>query len=170
MSSVPCYSVTSAQGVYLKLSNGHKIIDGMSSWWSTIHGYNHPILNQALKKQIKKMSHVMFGGITHPAAISLCKKLIFLTPEKLDCIFLCDSGSIAIEVAIKMLIQYWQALGQKRIKILTIRNGYHGDTFSAMSVSDPMNSMHKLYNNFFKKIFLQKRQNLLFIQSGIRKT
>ncbi|QCI21015.1 adenosylmethionine--8-amino-7-oxononanoate transaminase [Buchnera aphidicola (Hyperomyzus lactucae)] len=144
---VPSFSVISAKGVYLKLQNGKNIIDGMSSWWSVIHGYNHPILNKALKKQIKKMSHVMFGGITHPPAIKLCKKLIALTPKKLDCIFLSDSGSVAVEVAMKMLIQYWQSLGQKRRLFLTIRNGYHGDTFAAMSVSDPDNSMHKLYNN-----------------------
>lgn len=148
---LPCYSVVSAKGVYLKLQNGKKIIDGMSSWWSAIHGYNHPILNQALKKQIKKMSHVMFGGITHPSAISLCRKLINLTPKELDCVFFCDSGSVAIEVAIKMSIQYWQSLGQKRKIFLTIRHGYHGDTFAAMSISDPENSIHKIYNHFLPK-------------------
>ncbi|QCI21592.1 adenosylmethionine--8-amino-7-oxononanoate transaminase [Buchnera aphidicola (Hyadaphis tataricae)] len=150
---IPCYTVVSAKGVYLKLHNGKKVIDGMSSWWSAIHGYNHPILNKALRKQIKKMSHVMFGGITHPSAIALCKDLIFLTPKKLDCIFLSDSGSIAIEVAMKMLIQYWQALGEKRNSFLTIRHGYHGDTFAAMSISDPENSMHKMYNTFLPKNF-----------------
>lgn len=153
---LPCYSVKSAKGVYLKLKNGKNIIDGMSSWWSTIHGYNHPVLNKSLKKQIRKMSHVMFGGITHPSAILLCRKLIKITPEKLDCIFLSDSGSVAIEVAIKMLIQYWEALGQKKTQILTIRNGYHGDTFAAMSISDPDNSMHKIYNNFLPKNLFAK--------------
>ncbi|WAI12047.1 MAG: adenosylmethionine--8-amino-7-oxononanoate transaminase [Buchnera aphidicola (Macrosiphum albifrons)] len=148
---LPCYTVISAKGVYLKLKNGKNIIDGMSSWWSAIHGYNHPILNKALKKQIRKMSHVMFGGITHPPAITLCQNLISLTPEKLDCIFLSDSGSVAIEIAIKMLIQYWHSLGQKRKLFLTIRNGYHGDTFAAMSVSDPKNSLHKIYNNLIPK-------------------
>ncbi|QIQ41317.1 MAG: adenosylmethionine--8-amino-7-oxononanoate transaminase [Buchnera aphidicola (Aphis urticata)] len=148
---LPCYSVISAKGVYLKLKNGKNIIDGMSSWWSAIHGYNHPILNKSLKKQIKKISHVMFGGITHPSAILLCRKLIKLTPKKLDCIFLSDSGSISIEVAIKMLMQYWEALGQNRTKILTIRNSYHGDTFGAMSISDPDNSMHKIYKKFLPK-------------------
>lgn len=148
---LPCYSVISAKGVHLKLQNGKNIIDGMSSWWSAIHGYNHPILNKSLKKQIKKMSHVMFGGITHPAAILLCRKLIKLTPEKLDCVFLSDSGSISIEVAIKMLIQYWVSLGQNRTKILTIRNSYHGDTFGAMSISDPDNSIHKIYNQFLPR-------------------
>ncbi|AWH90497.1 adenosylmethionine--8-amino-7-oxononanoate transaminase [Buchnera aphidicola (Melanaphis sacchari)] len=153
---LPCYSVISAKGVHLKLQNGKKIVDGMSSWWSTIHGYNHPILNKSLIKQIRKMSHVMFGGITHPAAIALCRKLVKLTPEKLDCVFLSDSGSIAIEVAIKMLIQYWESLGQTRTKFLTIRNGYHGDTFSAMSISDPENSIHKIYNHFLPKNFFAK--------------
>jgi adenosylmethionine-8-amino-7-oxononanoate aminotransferase len=144
---VPSCCIVSAKGVYLKLRNGKNIIDGMSSWWAAIHGYNHPVLNKALKKQIKKMSHVMFGGITHPPAIALCKKLISLTPKKLDCVFLSDSGSVAVEVAMKMSIQYWESLGQKRRLFLTIRNGYHGDTFAAMSVSDPDNSMHKIYNN-----------------------
>ncbi|QCI15967.1 adenosylmethionine--8-amino-7-oxononanoate transaminase [Buchnera aphidicola] len=148
---IPSYCVKSAKGIYLKLKNGKNIIDGMSSWWSAIHGYNHPILNKALKKQIKKMSHVMFGGITHPSAIALCQQLISLTPKKLDCIFLCDSGSVSIEVAMKMLIQYWQSLGQKRRLFLTIKNGYHGDTFAAMSVSDPENSIHKIYNNLLPK-------------------
>ncbi|QCI19855.1 MAG: adenosylmethionine--8-amino-7-oxononanoate transaminase [Buchnera aphidicola (Brevicoryne brassicae)] len=150
---LPCYSVLSAKGVYLKLNNGKKIIDGMSSWWSAIHGYNHPVLNKALKKQIKKMSHVMFGGITHPSAVSLCRKLIYLTPKKLDCVFFSDSGSVAIEIAIKMLIQYWQSLGQKRKLFLTIRHGYHGDTFAAMSISDPENSIHKIYKKFLPKNF-----------------
>ncbi|ALD15241.1 adenosylmethionine-8-amino-7-oxononanoate aminotransferase [Buchnera aphidicola (Aphis glycines)] len=148
---LPCYSVISAKGVYLKLQNGRNIIDGMSSWWSAIHGYNHPILNKSLKKQIKKISHVMFGGITHPSAILLCRKLIKLTPEKLDCVFLSDSGSVSIEVAIKMLMQYWKSLGQNRTKILTIRNSYHGDTFAAMSISDPENSIHKIYKKFLPK-------------------
>lgn len=151
MNSIPCYPVISAKGVFLKLRNGKRIIDGMSSWWSAIHGYNNAILNKALKKQIKKMSHVMFGGITHPSAILLCRKIISLTPKNLDCVFLSDSGSVAIEVAIKMLIQYWKALGQERHILLTIRDGYHGDTFAAMSVSDPINSIHTIYNNFIPK-------------------
>lgn len=161
---LPCYSVISGKGVYLKLKNGKNIIDGMSSWWSAIHGYNHPILNKSLKKQIKKISHVMFGGITHPSAILLCRKLIKLTPEKLDCIFLSDSGSVSIEVAIKMLIQYWTSLGQNRTKILTIRNSYHGDTFAAMSISDPENSIHKIYKNFLPKNLFAKAPTSNFNQ------
>lgn len=143
---IPCYPIISAKGIYLKLNNGKKIIDGMSSWWAVIHGYNNPRLNKSLKNQIKKMSHVMFGGITHPSAISLCRKLIEIMPKELECIFLCDSGSVSVEVAMKMSLQYWQALGETRRIFLTIRNGYHGDTFFAMSVSDPDNSIHNLYS------------------------
>ncbi|HXK00446.1 MAG TPA: adenosylmethionine--8-amino-7-oxononanoate transaminase [Buchnera sp. (in: enterobacteria)] len=144
--SIPCYPIISAKGIYLKLNNGKKIIDGMSSWWAVIHGYNNPRLNKSLKDQIRKMSHVMFGGITHPAAILLCRKLIEIVPKQLECIFLCDSGSVSVEVAMKMALQYWQALGETRRIFLTIRNGYHGDTFFAMSVSDPVNSIHSLYS------------------------
>jgi adenosylmethionine-8-amino-7-oxononanoate aminotransferase len=146
-----CFLVTSAKGIFLKLSNGQKIIDGMSSWWSVIHGYNHKRLNLALNKQIKKMSHVMFGGITHKPAISLCRKLLEITPKNLDCIFLADSGSVAIEIAMKMTLQYWNALNVNKTKFLTIKNGYHGDTFFAISVSDPLNSKHKIYNNVISK-------------------
>lgn len=143
---IPCCTVVSAKGILLQLDNGSKIIDGMSSWWSVIHGYNHPRLNSALITQIRKMSHVMFGGITHPPAISLCKKLIQITPENLDCVFLVDSGSVAIEVAMKMTLQYWQSLGYIKKLFLTIQGGYHGDTFFAMSVCDPKNSMHNIYH------------------------
>ncbi|XBC42576.1 MAG: adenosylmethionine--8-amino-7-oxononanoate transaminase [Buchnera aphidicola (Kaburagia rhusicola ensigallis)] len=148
---LPCYLVKSAQGIFLNLSNGQQLIDGMSSWWAVIHGYNHPRLNRALKNQINRMSHVMFGGITHHPAISLCRNLIKITPKNLSCIFLSDSGSVAIEVAIKMVLQYWKSLGKNKIKFLTIKNGYHGDTFSAISVCDPNNSFHNLYSNFFPK-------------------
>ncbi|WP_343153160.1 adenosylmethionine--8-amino-7-oxononanoate transaminase [Buchnera aphidicola] len=145
---LPCYPIVSAKGVFLTLSNGRKLIDGMSSWWATIHGYNNPRLNQALKNQIKNVSHIMFGGIVHPPAISLCKKLISMTDRKLEHIFLADSGSVAIEIAMKMALQYWKKKDFKKRFFLTIKNGYHGDTFSAMSVSDPENSIHKLYRNY----------------------
>ncbi|AAO26998.1 adenosylmethionine-8-amino-7-oxononanoate aminotransferase [Buchnera aphidicola str. Bp (Baizongia pistaciae)] len=144
----PCILVKSAKGIILKLHNGKKLIDGMSSWWSTIHGYNHPRLNNALKNQINKMSHVMFGGITHYPAISLCKKLIEITPNSLTRIFLSDSGSVSIEIAIKMILQYWQSLGKNKVIFLTIKKSYHGDTFAAMSVCDPKNSFHQFYHNF----------------------
>ncbi|WP_445494236.1 adenosylmethionine--8-amino-7-oxononanoate transaminase [Photorhabdus sp. SF281] len=145
---LPVYPVVSASGVELELTDGCKLIDGMSSWWSAIHGYNHPLLNQAAKTQIDKMSHVMFGGITHPSAIALCRQLVDITPPSLECVFLADSGSVAVEVALKMALQYWQAKGEKRQRILTLRHGYHGDTFGAMSVCDPDNSMHNLYKGY----------------------
>jgi adenosylmethionine---8-amino-7-oxononanoate aminotransferase len=146
------HEVVSAQGVYLTLSDGRQIIDGMSSWWSSIHGYNHPELNQAAKNQIDVMAHVMFGGLTHPPAVELARKLIDLTADPLQYVFFADSGSVAVEVAIKMAIQYWfaQEKTQKQ-KILTLRNGYHGDTFGAMSVSDPENGMHNLFEQVVAK-------------------
>ncbi|MGR5348585.1 adenosylmethionine--8-amino-7-oxononanoate transaminase [Vibrio mediterranei] len=143
-----CYPVTEANGVYLKLKDGREIVDGMSSWWSTIHGYNHPTLNAALREQSEKMSHVMFGGITHQPAIDVCKRLLQITPTNLEHIFFADSGSVAVEVSLKMALQYWHAKGQSRPKFLTLRHGYHGDTFAAMSVTDPNNSMHSLYKGF----------------------
>ncbi|MBD2791608.1 adenosylmethionine--8-amino-7-oxononanoate transaminase [Xenorhabdus szentirmaii] len=145
---LPTYPVVSATGVELVLPDGRKLIDGMSSWWAAIHGYNHPVLNEAAKSQIDKMSHVMFGGITHPPAVELCKQLVAMTPDSLECVFLADSGSVAVEVALKMALQYWQSRGEKRQRFLTLRHGYHGDTFGAMSVCDPDNSMHSLYNGY----------------------
>lgn len=143
-----CYPVTHANGVNLYLENGTALVDGMSSWWSTIHGYCHPHLNQALKDQTDKMAHVMFGGITHQPAVDLCKKLVELSPSRLEQVFLADSGSVAVEVSLKMALQYWHAKGQPRSKFVTVRHGYHGDTFAAMSVTDPDNSMHGLYKGF----------------------
>ncbi|CDH26206.1 adenosylmethionine--8-amino-7-oxononanoate transaminase [Xenorhabdus bovienii] len=145
---LPTYPVISAAGVELELSDGRRLIDGMSSWWAAIHGYNHPVLNEAAKSQIDRMSHVMFGGITHPPAIELCQQLVAMTPAALECVFLADSGSVAVEVALKMALQYWQAKGEKRHRFLTLRHGYHGDTFGAMSVCDPDNSMHNLYKGY----------------------
>ncbi len=147
-SPLPVYPVHSAEGCELILSGGERLIDGMSSWWAAIHGYNHPALNAAMKAQIDSMSHVMFGGITHPPAVALCRKLVAMTPEDLECVFLADSGSVAVEVAMKMALQYWQAKGEPRQRFLTFRNGYHGDTFGAMSVCDPDNSMHSLWQGY----------------------
>lgn len=145
---LPAYPIVSAKGVELTLANGKQLIDGMSSWWAAIHGYNHPELNTAVTDQLAAMSHVMFGGITHPPAVALCRKLLAITPTPLECIFLADSGSVAVEVAIKMALQYWQAKGEKRQRIVALKRGYHGDTFGAMSVCDPDNSMHSLYKGY----------------------
>ncbi|HEK0318795.1 adenosylmethionine--8-amino-7-oxononanoate transaminase [Proteus mirabilis] len=145
---LPAYPIVSAKGVELTLANGKQLIDGMSSWWAAIHGYNHTELNTAVTEQLAAMSHVMFGGITHPPAVALCRKLLAITPAPLECIFLADSGSVAVEVAIKMALQYWQAKGEKRQRIVALKRGYHGDTFGAMSVCDPDNSMHSLYKGY----------------------
>ncbi|MGL1275036.1 adenosylmethionine--8-amino-7-oxononanoate transaminase [Vibrio parahaemolyticus] len=156
LTPLTCYPVASANGVHIKLEDGAELVDGMSSWWSTIHGYNHPHLNQAAHQQIDQVSHVMFGGITHQPAISLCKKLLSLAPNNLEHVFLADSGSVAVEVSLKMALQYWHAKGERRPKFLTLRHGYHGDTFAAMSVTDPDNSMHSLYKGFLPEhIFAQ---------------
>jgi adenosylmethionine-8-amino-7-oxononanoate aminotransferase len=148
---LPCYGVVSANKALIQLDNGEQLIDGMSSWWACIFGYNVAELNLAAKNQIDKMAHVMFGGLTHQPAIDLAKKLVEITPKGLNKVFLCDSGSVSVEVALKMALQYWHALDKPKSQFLTIRNGYHGDTFGAMSVTDPEGSMHELYHNFLAK-------------------
>jgi len=149
---IPAYEVVSAEGVNLHLADGTELIDGMASWWCAIHGYNHPVLNEAAKSQIDKMSHVMFGGITHAPAVNLCEKLVQITPRGLDKVFLSDSGSVAVEVAIKMAFQYWISRGQpNKNKLLSLLNGYHGDTFAAMSACDPVTGMHHMFEQVVAK-------------------
>ena len=146
-SPTPHYLVKHATECEITLANGQTLIDGMSSWWSVIHGYNHPYINSALTSQITKFSHVMFGGFTHEPAIDLANKLVELTPEPLQRVFFSDSGSVSVEVALKMAIQYWHSQGKPGKQFFaTPKSGYHGDTFAAMSVCDPENGMHNLFN------------------------
>ena len=148
----PVFPVVSANGVRLTLADGREIIDGMASWWSAIHGYNHPALNQAATEQLQSMSHVMFGGLTHAPAVALCQKLVEMTPAGLNRVFIADSGSVAMEVAIKMALQYWASRGKaQKHKLLALRNGYHGDTFGAMAVCDPVTGMHHLFSDILPK-------------------
>ncbi|MEO6090233.1 MAG: adenosylmethionine--8-amino-7-oxononanoate transaminase, partial [Umezawaea sp.] len=138
--------VESAAGVRLRLDDGRELVDGMSSWWAAIHGYRHPVLDDAVRGQLDKMSHVMFGGLTHEPAVRLAAKLVDITPEPLQHVFLCDSGSVSVEVAVKMCLQYWRSQGKPaKRRLLTWRGGYHGDTFQPMSVCDPEGGMHSLW-------------------------
>ena len=162
-SPLPSYLVESAEGVKIKLASGESLVDGMSSWWSVLHGYNHPKLNAALVEQSNKMSHVMFGGLTHQSAIDLCEKLIDLTPQGLDKVFLSDSGSVSVEVAMKMALQFWQSKKQvTKTKLLTVRNGYHGDTFAAMSVCDPVTGMHQIFEQVLMKSYFAPAPSISF--------
>jgi len=157
-SELPVYPVESASGVRLKLTDGRELIDGMASWWCVIHGYNHPEMNAALEQQLHKMSHVMFGGLTHEPATELTRQLLDITPEPLQTVFFSDSGSVAVEVAMKMAIQYWQANGQSQHqRFISLRSGYHGDTFGAMSVCDPVTGMHSLFKDILpEQVFVEQ--------------
>ena len=154
----PIYPVVAAEGVRLKLDDGRELIDGMSSWWCAVHGYNHPVLNEAAMQQLDKMSHVMFGGLTHPAAVELAETLVELSPWGLQKVFFVDSGSVAIEAAMKMALQTQIARGQsQRHLFLSPRGGYHGDTLDAMSVCDPITGMHTLFEGVLpKQVFIER--------------
>jgi adenosylmethionine-8-amino-7-oxononanoate aminotransferase len=156
-SDVPVFPVVSARGTRIHLQDGRELIDGMASWWCVIHGYNHPEMNRAIENQLHKMAHVMFGGLTHEPAAKLAQKLIEITPGNLQCVFFADSGSVSVEIALKMAIQYWYARGQSgKQRFITVRNGYHGDTFGAMSVCDPGTGMHSLFSKILpQQIFIE---------------
>jgi adenosylmethionine-8-amino-7-oxononanoate aminotransferase len=160
---LPAYEVASARGVRIRLTDSRELIDGMASWWCVIHGYNHPALNAAIEGQLKRMAHVMFGGLTHEPAIALGRQLVSLTPEPLQHVFFSDSGSVAVEVAIKMALQYWQARNKPvKTRLLTIRGGYHGDTFGAMAVCDPVNGMHQLFRGVLPQHLFASRPRSRF--------
>jgi adenosylmethionine-8-amino-7-oxononanoate aminotransferase len=165
-SDVPVFAVKSASGVYLTLEDGRQLIDGMSSWWCAIHGYNVPELNKAITQQLDDMAHVMFGGLTHAPAVKLCNRLVEITPEKLETVFLADSGSVSVEIAMKMAIQYWQARKlQNKQKFISLKNGYHGDTLGAMSVCDPVTGMHTLFSDVLAKNYFAPSPECKFADS-----
>jgi adenosylmethionine---8-amino-7-oxononanoate aminotransferase len=144
--ALPPLPVVSAKGVRLELADGRELIDGMASWWCAIHGYRHPVLDSAVTEQLGRMSHVMFGGLTHAPAVELAERLLALAPAGLEAVFFADSGSVSVEVAIKMSLQFQRARGRPaRTRLLTVRGGYHGDTFGAMAICDPVGGMHSMF-------------------------
>lgn len=159
----PLFAVESASGVRLKLEDGRELIDGMSSWWACLHGYGHPHIVERVKAQLDRMPHVMFGGLTHEPAVSLCERLAEMTPSGLERVFLCDSGSVAVEVAIKLALQYWLAQGRpEKRRLLTVRGGYHGDTFATMAVCDPVNGMHDFFRSALPEHLFADRPDCRF--------
>jgi adenosylmethionine-8-amino-7-oxononanoate aminotransferase len=163
----PLFAVDRAAGVRLQLDDGRELIDGMSSWWSVIHGYGHPHIRAAVAEQLERMPHVMFGGLTHEGAVRLCERLAAMAPSGLERVFLSDSGSVAVEVAIKMAIQTWHSRGRpEKHRLLTIRGGYHGDTFGAMAVCDPVTGMHGLFEGTLARHLFVSRPEVRFGESG----
>ncbi|MDG6774410.1 adenosylmethionine--8-amino-7-oxononanoate transaminase [Thiomicrorhabdus sp. ZW0627] len=159
----PAIGVAKTQGSIITLADGRDLVDGMSSWWATLHGYNHPKIQEAMHRQIDTMPHIMFGGLTHEPAIELSKRLVELTPKGLDKVFICDSGSVAVEVAIKMAMQYWISLDRPgKNRLLTVKNGYHGDTFATMAVCDPVNGMHSLFSQILTQHFFAEAPQMGF--------
>ena len=159
---LPVYGVDSAHGVRIRLADGRELIDGMASWWSVIHGYSHSRLIGALKDQAESLSHVMFGGLSHRPAVELGRRLVELTPAGLDKVFISDSGSVAVEVAMKMALQYHHARKNTKHQFVTVRSGYHGDTFHAMSVCDPVTGMHHLFSQVLPRYHFVPRPESLF--------
>ena len=165
---LPLYEVVAAQGVRLTLADGRELVDGMSSWWAAVHGYRHPVLDAAVHAQTDRFAHVMFGGLTHAPAVELAELLVEITPDELTRVFFADSGSVAVEVAIKMALQYWQGRGRpERRLLLTVRGGYHGDTAGAMSVCDPVSGMHSLFRSYVAQQVFVERPRPAFGQPAV---
>jgi adenosylmethionine-8-amino-7-oxononanoate aminotransferase len=160
--------VVSAAGVRLTLADGRELVDGMSSWWAAVHGYRHPVLDRAVTDQLGRMAHVMFGGLTHEPAVRLAQRLVELTPAGLEHVFFADSGSVAVEVAIKTVLQYWRSRGRPaKSRLLALRGGYHGDTFAAMSVCDPVGGMHHLFSDVLAQQVFADRPPAEFDQAYV---
>lgn len=156
--SLPAHPIVGSEGVHLILADGRRLVDGMASWWCAIHGYRHPKMAQALHEQVDVLPHVMFGGLTHEPAARLAERLAQISPGDLSRVFFCDSGSVSVEVALKLATQYWQARGiPEKCRFLALRGGYHGDTFAAMSVSDPDNSLHDRFRNLLPQQYFTPR-------------